>query len=115
MDLDELRTEVLGIVIKARFRRWHGIERLPQVLTEFLLIEVPRNGIEWIEVIELVPVLVLDTPLRKHFGHEAMDGHAAHGADMHAAGEGLLIADKELLPARKRILNLFSDAVCPEH
>src|SRR3989344_6582836 len=60
---DELCAKIFGIVIEARFRRRYCIERLAQMFSKFRLIEITRDGVEGVEVVQLIAVLVRDSLL----------------------------------------------------
>src|SRR3989344_6356977 len=75
---NKLCSKVFSIIIKSRFGRRHSIERLAEVLFEACFVEVPWNGVEGGEVVQLVTILNRYALLREHLCHETVYGDTTH-------------------------------------
>ncbi len=89
--------KIFGKIFCSRARRRNIAQRHPQVLLK-LLRQVDREAVHRVEVVELIAKDVRHSPLAEHLGESAVDGNAAHGAHVDAAGERLFIADYYWLP-----------------
>ncbi len=116
MHRDELRAVIFRKVSEASSRRGHGIERLAEMRRELRFLEIARHGIKRIEIVQFVRKRVRDADVSQHFGNEAVNGDAAHRADMDAPRERLLVAYQERLPFFSTgILYFLGNLVGPEH